>query len=186
MHNYNQQSSVDSFNDLPTTGNTFGDYRLVIDRGRQFFWNSIDSDGPITNWRLIDGDIYLRELLDVETYGATVGQVLSKSVDGMWKPSSAGSGTVSQSEKNNLELELTSSLSNLNAFKEFVYTDSVLTTINIYDNSNKDTLLYKKEFTYIDEQLTTILITRLSDLATITKTLSYTNGELVSIDIAVD
>lgn len=80
-----------------------------------------------------------------------------------------------------LDLKLTNTL---NRFKEFVYIDGELTTLNIWDSPDKETQYYEVLYNYTDGNLTEIITTRISDSFTYSKVLDYSlEGNLTSINI---
>jgi hypothetical protein len=66
------------------------------------------------------------------------------------------------------------------AYVEYSYTDSNLTGISIWDNSEKDTLLITKTFAYTDGNLTTKTVVDVVASKTVTVTYGYTSGNLTS------
>ena len=71
-------------------------------------------------------------------------------------------------------------------FKELTYSNSLLSEINIYTDSNKNTKLFRKALNYDGEdKLSQITLTRISPSSSLIKTLNY-DGEdrLVTITIS--
>lgn len=178
--------SVDTFNSLPTTGNTEGDFRLVRDNGRQYYWSTASTSGNILNWKLLNDitpDIErIEELLNVDATGISTGDVLAIEADGIWRPTT-GSGSVSPAEKLNLELELEFKLAKLSRYIENTYTGNRLTAVDVYDDATKVLKLFNKVLSYSGNQLTMSVVTRISDSATLTKVFSYTGNQLTSITV---
>lgn len=48
------KSPVDTFNDLPTSGNTEADIRVVKDEDKAYTWNSSSSSGDLSDWVNLD------------------------------------------------------------------------------------------------------------------------------------
>jgi hypothetical protein len=156
----NFRASVATKNDLPLTGNIQGDVRVTRDTGAQWFWAPVAASGLITDWGLINDPEPLPEV--------------------------SSSGTVTADEKDALELELEYRFGVVDRFKEYVYTGDDLTAINIWTDSGMTVQLFSKAFSYTSGNLTTITLTRISDSATLIKTLSYDmNDNLESIDIDI-
>ena len=72
-----------------------------------------------------------------------------------------------------------------NYYKHFTYTSGDLTAIDIYTTSAMSTKLFNKTLTYTSGDLTQVKTTRISDGATLTKTLAYSGGDLHTIAAAV-
>ena len=89
-----QKSAVGSFNDLPLSGNSLGDYRYVRERGKQYYWSTTNSTGIRSNWLVVEDRRVerLSELLDVEVSEATTGQVLTLDPNGKWIGTNSGGG----------------------------------------------------------------------------------------------
>jgi len=130
------------------------------------------------------GSTTLDGLTDVDTTGVADGEVLTfDSGTGTWVPSAAGSGTLTQAEKDNLELELKLDLTDVTRFIENTYTGNQLTAIDVWEDNTMTVKLFNIVLSYSGNQLTSQVITRISDAATLTKTYSYTGNRLDSIDI---
>ncbi len=89
-------------------------------------------------------------------------------------------------EKLAMELEMSFRAANLYNFKELTYSNSLLSEINIYTDSNKNTKLFRKALNYDGEdKLSQITLTRISPSSSLIKTLNY-DGEdrLVTITIS--
>lgn len=83
-----------------------------------------------------------------------------------------------------LEMEMEFKTANLLNYKEFLYNnDDQLITKNIWETSSKLVQLFSKTFTYNGSgQLITTLLTRISDLTTLTQNISYNgSGQLINI-----
>lgn len=80
----------------------------------------------------------------------------------------------------NIELELATTVVNTEHFKEFTYTGTKLTLIEIWDSATKLDLLFTKSFVYTGDLITSIILTRLRDGAILTKTLSYDINDRLS------
>lgn len=105
------------------------------------------------------------------------------------KPSSgtgggAGSGAYSQTEKLAMELEMEFKAVNLYYYKEFSYTGSQLSAVDIYEDDTKAVKLFNKTLTYTDSKLTETNLTRISDSVTLKKVFSYTGSNLISITLS--
>ena len=178
--------SVDTFSSLPITGNTEGDFRLVKDNGRQYYWSIAAASGDVKNWRLLNDiapDIErLGELRDVDVAGAVTGDAIALEADDIWRPTT-GSGSVSPAEKLNLELELEFKLAKLSRFIENTFTGNKLTAVDVYDDATKVLTLFNKVLTYTGNKLTMTVVTRISDSATLTKVFAYTGNKLDSITV---
>ena len=94
----------------------------------------------------------------------------------------SGSSVYSQSEKDAIELETAFKASAAFHYKELVYTGELLTQMNVWTDNTMTTKLFQIDYTYTGEQLTTVVVTRISDSATLTKTLAYTGDTLDSIE----
>ena len=105
------------------------------------------------------------------------------------KPSSGaggggGAGAYSQTEKLAMELEMEFKAVNLYYYKEFSYTGTQLTGIDIYEDDTKAIALFSKTLTYVDNKLSQTDLTRISDSATLTKTFAYVGANLTSITLS--
>ena len=96
----------------------------------------------------------------------------------------SGSGAYSQVEKLALEIEMEFKAAKLYYYKEFSYTGSTLTGINIYEDNTKAVTLFSKILTYVSNELTETNLTRISDSATLKKVFAYTDSKLVSITLS--
>jgi len=94
-----------------------------------------------------------------------------------WSGCSGFSGRMSL----NLEMELEFKEAYLLYYKEFGYTGDDLTSIDIYTDASKGTKLFSKLLSYAVGVLSSTVLTRMSDLATLTKNYAYADGKLVSI-----
>ena len=63
------QSSVTNFSDLPTSGNTLGDVRLVTCTGIQYFWSISDASGGRSHWQQTSPDLGTPEDPTLSYYG---------------------------------------------------------------------------------------------------------------------
>lgn len=88
--------------------------------------------------------------------------------------------TVDPQALDNIELELATILADIACFKEFSYTGTKLTLIEIWDSAAKLNLLFSKAFNYTGDLITSIVLTRLRDSAILTKTLLYDVDNKVS------
>lgn len=79
------------------------------------------------------------------------------------------------------ELENQFNSASKNYYKKLIYTSNVLTGIDIYVDNTMAIKLFGKVLAYTGDDLTSIVITRISDGASITKTLSYINDQLDNI-----
>lgn len=93
-----------------------------------------------------------------------------------------GSGFIYQDEKFVLEMELAHKFASSNNYKEMIFdVDGQLTDVNIYADNTKTIQLFSLELSYTNSQLTQSVLTRISDGATLTKTLVYNGSELSTI-----
>jgi len=82
------------------------------------------------------------------------------------------------------DIRLNLKLSQLEGFKEFLYTGDNLTQLNIYEDNTLTIKLFQVDYTYTGDDLTLITVERIMDSYVYTKTLSYdVNGNLESIEI---
>lgn len=92
------------------------------------------------------------------------------------------SSELTKTEKNNLELEMGFIASKSDNFTKLTYTGSTLTKIEIFEDNTMAVKLLQKDLTYAGGQLTQVVITRTSDSATLTKTLTYAGSALDTVD----
>lgn len=85
------------------------------------------------------------------------------------------------SKINNIQNELKAA--SLTRFKELIYTNDVLTTMNIWEDETKTHKLYQADYTYSGDDLSTVQVTRIWDNFIYTKQLNYDSGNLVSVNI---
>lgn len=88
-------------------------------------------------------------------------------------------------EKSNLELELEFKASQLTSFKELSYTGNNLTTVNIYTDNLMTILLFTKSLSYTGSKLVQTILTRISDGAVVTKDLTYSGNNLISVEATI-
>jgi len=104
--------------------------------------------------------------------------ILTKS---MSSANASGSGVFSQLDKLALELEMGFKTANLSNYKEFEYTDSILSSITIYTDDTKGTTLFRKNLTYdINDILTQVMLTRVSPSAALIKSFAYDGNNNLS------
>lgn len=96
-----------------------------------------------------------------------------------------GAGAYSQPEKLAMELEMEFKAAELYYYKEFGYTGSKLTVIDIYQDDTKAIQLFAKTLTYAGSVLTSTFLTRVSDSATLHKAFDYSGAQLTSITTTV-
>lgn len=104
------------------------------------------------------------------------------------KPTSSaggGGGAYSQPEKLAIELEMEFKAAELYYYKEFGYTGSQLTAVDIYHDNTKVIQLFAKTLTYTGSVLTSTFLTRVSDSATLHKAFDYSGPQLTSITTTV-
>lgn len=203
------KGSVAAIADLPTSGNTMGDVWTCRETGAQFFWSSVSPTGDLMDWRLIndpektaaDGtaaglivdslevtnDVVVGGDIDVVGTGSTIriGGEDVATVQDVADAVAGGTGAISLGEKSELEMELQYDFSNPSRTKEFIYnTDGDLVQINVYAGT---TQLFVADLVYDGSgNLSTFTLERLSDSATLVKTLTYdVGGDLTSVDIVM-
>jgi hypothetical protein len=90
----NQKPSVELPTDLPVSGNSLGDYRLIISIGRQYYWSIVETDGDLNNCLPVDDRSInaLIDLIDVNVKNAIPGQFLQLDPVGVWKGAEGGVG----------------------------------------------------------------------------------------------
>lgn len=109
--------------------------------------------------------------------------IIITKISGSTSSAGASGGVFSQTEKDNLEVEMAFKAAYRNYFKEFTYTAGVLSAIDIWFDSSKTVKLFSKEFIYdIDENLWKIYTTRIIDNKILLKLFDYDiDGNLESI-----
>ena len=93
----------------------------------------------------------------------------------------AQSGT-STDLQNRAEIESLYKVAYSTSYSEFTYNLGNIEAINIWDTSLKGTLLFTKSLTYVEGNITQIDITDHLQNKTLTKELSYNNGNIISIN----
>ena len=93
----------------------------------------------------------------------------------------AQSGT-SPDLQNRAEIESLYKVAYSTSYSEFTYNLGNIEAINIWDTSLKGTLLFTKSLTYVEGNITQIDITDHLQNKTLTKELSYNNGNIISIN----
>jgi hypothetical protein len=116
-----------------------------------------------------------------------IGDLHTDSIGIIWRCTVAGTpGTweklspFTQSEKNNLELELSQILSTLVCHVVYTYTGQKLTLLEIFTDATLVTKLFSKTLTYTGNNLTQIVLTRISDSSTLTVNYTYSGATLTS------
>ena len=90
-------------------------------------------------------------------------------------------GHYTTAQKLGLEMEMEFKAANLSNYKTYTYTGSNLTAVDIWTTPAMATKLFGKALTYDgSNQLTQSVLTRVSDGATLTRTLAYTGANLTS------
>lgn len=123
------------------------------------------------------------EYLIVEKISSNLWSI-SKSQSQIPEVSITNSGILSSDQYSNIEWEFAHDLKVNTYYKEFIYTGSDLTTINIWTTPAMTLKKYQKDFNYTMGNLDSIVITRIIDSATLTKTFTYTLGNLTSIEVS--
>lgn len=93
----------------------------------------------------------------------------------------AQSGT-SPDLQNRAEIESLYKVAYSTSYSEITYNLGNISEINIWDTSLKGTLLFTKSLTYVEGNITQIDITDHLQNKTLTKELSYNNGNIISIN----
>jgi len=105
------------------------------------------------------------------------------SIDKINETNSGDSGTYSDLEKLNIELEMSFNAAKINNYRELSYIDGDLIAITIYETPTKLVTLFDKVLTYNLGNLTKIVLTRHSDGVKLIKDLTYDmSGNLFSIN----
>jgi len=151
------KASVATKGDLPLSGNTQGDVRVVRATGAQYYWSPAGASGFAVDWVLVNDPEPKQEI--------------------------TGSGSITTAEKDALELELEYKFLSPDRYKELTYSGDQLTAVGVWTDSGKATQLWSKALTYSGDQLTQTVLTRTSDSATVTKDLVYSGDQLINVTI---
>lgn len=97
---------------------------------------------------------------------------------------SGGSGAFNALEKLSLEMEMEFKAAQLYNYKEFGYSNKLLSTLDIYQDETKVVKLFSKIFNYnTQKQLEQTYLTRISDGEALLRFFSYdTQKNLISIE----
>jgi hypothetical protein len=108
--------------------------------------------------------------------------ILTKNIGGTTSSATSG-GVFSQTEKDNLEIELAFKTAYRDYFKEFIYSAGILSQIDIWFDGSKTVKLFSKSFLYDgDGNLWKIYTTRVIDSKILLKIFDYDiDGNLSSI-----
>ncbi len=124
----------------------------------------------------------LKNLTDVYVPNALNGDVLT--YDGNdWTAVTPVGGVVDiDNFKRRTEIETMFKTANSTAYKELTYNDGDITSVDIYTDSGKTVKLFTKIIGYnVDNNIDTIDITDEVNSDSISKTLAYTDGDLISV-----
>lgn len=151
------------------------DLSQVEANGRLFFLSVQNTDLDTNSLTLVSGSNLNGDasliITDPDDY------VLVYTVNG-WRVQSI----YTPEEKSNLELEMEFKASQLSNFKELLYTGNNLTTVNTYTDNTMTVLLFNKTLSYTGNKLTQTVLTRISDGAVVTKDLTYSGNNLISVE----
>ena len=126
---------------------------------------------------------------DVRTVRSTGEQYSWSKVSGTgsihdWRLLNDQLSTLNYNGKLTTELESQFNAASKSYYKRLIYTGDALTGIDIYVDDTMGIKLFGKVLTYTGDDLTDITITRVSDGASMSKTLTYASGSLDNIEVS--
>lgn len=121
----------------------------------------------------------LKNLVDTDLEDAVNGDILIYQ-DGIITTSNIAAGSTSP----RVEIESMFKEAESSLYKELIYTNGSITNVDIYTNSNKTTKLFSKVITYVNGNISEISILDNVNGGTLTKVLSYSDGNLANIEVS--